>query len=238
MVEFSGFQIERMHVCANGRTAYDDTFGVAVRGEMLPLAETVLFRLAASASGKMPGGRKRQKADMRFECGVWWGKSFETNEHVLGTLAGATTARVIRWLPEGKCADKELLLAVKGVPWNREYEKPRGRPRAATPIILQPAPAAGPEMEDAGIEAKPETEDKCVQQGVFAASLRVGKESVFGKRPVESEVGDPVLKGPRIDLASVAASSAGAAPAGPAGQQLAGPPVQEEMEVGAINEVV
>ena len=68
---------------------------------MLPFAETILFRHSFSPSGKMPGGGEIHKAQMRFGEAIWWGKSLETNEHVVGTLRGVTTARTIRRLPEG-----------------------------------------------------------------------------------------------------------------------------------------
>ena len=50
MVRHAGWLLERYHVKANKKTAFEDCFGKLYQGEVMKFAEAALFRVAASPS--------------------------------------------------------------------------------------------------------------------------------------------------------------------------------------------
>lgn len=162
MVRHSGWVVERYHIKANRSTAYQDVTGSVYKGLAFPFAETVLWRQSFSKTGRKRGGKKAQKADVRFEFGIWLGKTFDSDEHLIGTKDGVFSARTVRRLEASRRADRELLTAMKGLPWNREEGRPIGRPprvltAAAAPRQGDPAPE---ENKEPGPEAEAQTENQ------------------------------------------------------------------------------
>ena len=126
LVRWAGTSIECFRIRANGITSYQDNYGVAYRSEVLPFAETALFRFAMSKMGTGPKDLKISKADLRFERGIALGKVLESGEHIFGTREGTYTTRTVKRLPKQDRADRNLLLEFIGTPWDSKAEKPRG----------------------------------------------------------------------------------------------------------------
>eukprot|EP00972_Heterocapsa_arctica_P005696 841196-Heterocapsa_arctica.AAC.2 len=106
-----------MHIKQNGNSAFRDSTGEWYKNDLVPFGETVLFRHAHSKSGKKPGGERQQKADARFDRGIFLGRSIETDEFIIGTKEyGTLTARTVKRLEPSKQLDKELMLSMIGVP--------------------------------------------------------------------------------------------------------------------------
>ena len=170
LVPYAAWLIERFKVRANGRRSYEDAYGIRYKGELMPFAETCLFRHAFNAAGRGPKGMKFSKADLRMERGICCGRKAETNEFVFATADGTFTSRTAKRLPAdlGR-ADGELLKSIVGTPWNRQCEAPRGRPRqtqptgfvvlpsSGVPSVQPPGPAEAPEVQTAP-EAEIQTE--------------------------------------------------------------------------------
>ena len=72
----------------NKKTAFEDCFGKPYQGEILKFAEAALFRLAVSPSKKVRSEVRQGRADARFVCGIWFGKTSDSNEHLFGTDEG------------------------------------------------------------------------------------------------------------------------------------------------------
>ena len=53
LVRPAGWLLERYHVKANNKTAFEDCSGKPYQGEVIKLAEAALFRVAVSPSGKI-----------------------------------------------------------------------------------------------------------------------------------------------------------------------------------------
>eukprot|EP00959_Pyramimonas_sp_CCMP1952_P309229 6471553-Pyramimonas_sp.AAC.1 len=81
IVRRAGWVLERYHVKANHRTAYEDSYGKAYQGEVLKFGEAALFKLSVTATGKIRGGVRQGRADDRLERGIWLGKTIESDEH-------------------------------------------------------------------------------------------------------------------------------------------------------------
>ena len=141
MVRHAPWLLDRFHVKANGRTAYEDAFGTAYAGPVCLFLECCLFRRTKSDTGAMTRGRRAQKADNQWDQGLWLGRSHISNEHILGTEHGTEMARSIKRLPEHLQVDKELLELMKGTPWDPQLTAPRGRkPRKPQVVAMQESP--------------------------------------------------------------------------------------------------
>ena len=131
LVPYAAWLIERFKVRANKRTSYEDSFGICYKGELMPFAETCLFRHVFNAAGKGPKKMKFSKADLRMDRGIYCGHKVDTNEFLFATANGTFSSRTAKRLhvDMGR-ADVVLLKAIIGTPWDRQCEAPRGRPRA------------------------------------------------------------------------------------------------------------
>ena len=66
MVRHTAWQLERFMVRGNGATAYEDSYGVACRGECLKFGELGISRHNMTVGGKATKGRVFKKDDSRF----------------------------------------------------------------------------------------------------------------------------------------------------------------------------
>ena len=115
----------KFQVGTDGRTAYEKIRGRPYSGSMMEFGQCILYKI----SNKVHGG------DMgpRWAKGIWLGKRFTTEEHVIGTVDGLVAiAGAVREHPETKW-DSKLFDDLVGVPWdplakNRGAEEP-GEPR-------------------------------------------------------------------------------------------------------------
>ena len=108
----------RCKIKGNGCTPYQDAYGTKYSGEMLNIAETVLFRLPYPDHRRISGKRTLHKGASVWECGIWWCRSEDTGERILLTTEGRVMARTVRRLPAGSGADTTLLRESIGTPWD------------------------------------------------------------------------------------------------------------------------
>eukprot|EP00971_Amphidinium_carterae_P275205 5460558-Amphidinium_carterae.1 len=147
LVRHNGWCIEHLHVRGTLTTAYQDTYGVAYRGPVVPFGETCLFRLAYPTHRKFKQV-KVGKADLRFLPGLFVGKAYESDEWLVLTQSGCFANRTLKRLPREQQTNHELVVSVRGVPWDPEGQRlPPPRPPA------QPPQVRGPEVGEV-VEAK------------------------------------------------------------------------------------
>ena len=139
LIRHASFLLARFDVWGTTqRTAFYQLNDYAYTSELAPFAETVLYRQSFPADRKGQQGSRIYKADPVWHRGIWWGRSEEGDEHVLGTPNGAVLARSVRRCAPSDQADVRLLEAVRGVPWDMRH--------GVAPGSLSPgatSPAAG-----------------------------------------------------------------------------------------------
>ena len=96
----SAWLVERYQVRANGRASFEDCFGTGYTGIVLRFGEVAVFRhpVGTANARTQPTGKqlRKQKAANKMDMGVWLGKTYESDEHYLGTSDGVFTARTVR----------------------------------------------------------------------------------------------------------------------------------------------
>ena len=89
----------------------------------------------------------RIEADSRWKEGIFLGViggGLGVNNYAIGTPEGVRAGRAIKLLPQEECWDSELLLSVKGLPWDRLRRDPTVRivvPGSSPVAVLPPIPA-------------------------------------------------------------------------------------------------
>ena len=98
----------KLLVHEDGLTSYERIKGRAYSGTMVVLGQCILLKVSAKVSGGEMGAR--------WEKGMWLGKIFASDEHILSTSSG-TVARsaAVKAHPEIEF-DSELLDALVGQP--------------------------------------------------------------------------------------------------------------------------
>ena len=123
IVEHATDILNNCHVASDGKSAYERSKKRPHRGELLPFAASVMFRVAA----KFPGGLMTE----RWHLGTWLGKRFHTEEHI-GARNGdglVIRSRAVEVMPEPTTMDD--LDAIKGSPW-----APFGRDQGLSVVSL------------------------------------------------------------------------------------------------------
>ena len=91
-------------------TAYEAIKGREYSGVMLKFGSVVLFKASAKVSGGI--------MEPRWRRGIWLGKRFATEEHVMGTPdGGVIRSRAVKPHPEQQW-NTELFDNLRGVPWD------------------------------------------------------------------------------------------------------------------------
>ena len=139
LVEHCADLHNKFHVFADGQTSYEKVKGRAYKGEMLEFGQMVLHRVP----GKTQGGLMAP----RWTPGVWLGKRFSSEEHVVSAEGGRVVrTRAVRSLPEASMWQAECIDEVKGVPWKPagentvESERLPDVPRAVEIRAEEPRP--------------------------------------------------------------------------------------------------
>ena len=100
----------KFHVYADGKTSFEKVKGKKHRGEFLEFGQKVLHRV--------PGKPKGGLMAARWIPGIWLGKRFSSEEHIVAMNDGRVVrARAVRSLPEASMWDKDEVMNVAGVPW-------------------------------------------------------------------------------------------------------------------------
>ena len=130
----------------DGKAPWERRFGRRFRRVVAPWGQKVLW---------MPHGKlaSRAGAESRWMEGVFLGmfnKAHGAADYAVGTPAGVEVARAIKLKPLDEAWDPELLLAVKGLPWDRKRQDARQGSAGAAPVRLpsQPVPVDLPAAEE------------------------------------------------------------------------------------------
>ena len=118
LVRHAAWSHNRFHVKINYRTPYEELFQCRYQHEVVPFGETLLFMEPMPQHRRKRGGQRHQKMDAVMNRGIWLGRAEESDEHLVATLAGVYRCRTIRRLLPDQRSDKELLVGLKGVPWD------------------------------------------------------------------------------------------------------------------------
>ena len=89
------------------KTSYERQHERHYDKKVLPLGETVMWRQS---------GPITLKFETAWGYGIYLGRSLEDDAHICGTRHGIVVARSVRRLVESERYDKQLLLAMKGIP--------------------------------------------------------------------------------------------------------------------------
>ena len=96
---------------------------------MVKFSEIVYAKEPLSKTGDGRGGKKVKSADTEWINGVWTGRTETSNENIIMTPEGTLRFRTIRRLPESKRYDGEFLKKCRGVPWDDQLGRQRGKPK-------------------------------------------------------------------------------------------------------------
>ena len=80
--------IERYRVRADGMTPHYAAFGVGYRGEILPFAETALFKVPMNHTRQVSKNVTAHRGESTFVKGIWVGKHDESDDHLYLTDTG------------------------------------------------------------------------------------------------------------------------------------------------------
>ena len=111
----------------DGRTPQERLHGKRIPQAFIPIGEKVMFQ-------SLRQDKRMNKAEPRYEFGIWAGIKCGSNEVYILTPTGVARARNIRRLSEGECWDKAFLNQVQGTPWDHS-EGQLDEPLAADPDI-------------------------------------------------------------------------------------------------------
>ena len=118
LVRHAGFCVTRYARGAGGITPFRAAYDRDYTQEIVPFAETALFKIMAPEHRGLSSGRGLHKGDTAWEKGIWLGKSETNPEHIAGTENGAMGARTIRRLEPTQRSETSLLVEIQGVPWD------------------------------------------------------------------------------------------------------------------------
>ncbi len=144
LVPHAADMLSKLEVKANGRTAYEMYKGRAYTGELAEFGQKVLFRLP----GKFRGGDLQP----RWSTGIWLGKHWRSDEHIIASPSDIVRARSIRGLPDRESWSIGEIEAIKATPWNL---KPTEEQTQDKPRVIPAEPEAPGEPEAARDDANP-----------------------------------------------------------------------------------
>ena len=116
----------------DGRTPQERLHGKRIPQTLVPLGEKVMFQ-------SLRQDKRTNKAEPRYEFGIWAGIKCGSNEVYILTPSGVARARNIRRLSDEECWDKELLNEVRGTPWDHtdgQLDEPITADPDIPPIIV------------------------------------------------------------------------------------------------------
>ena len=153
LMRHSAWLLARYHVKASGRTCFNEAFDTHYSSEILPFAETVLFREPRPDHNRLSQGRRQRKGEPQFERGIWLGRSDESDEHYVGCSRGVFRARSVRRLEPAKQHDLALLASLIGSTSDMRpsglIQKPHQRFPKPVPVMMAVHPE-GEEEDEAG----------------------------------------------------------------------------------------
>ncbi|CAK0880369.1 unnamed protein product, partial [Prorocentrum cordatum] len=109
---------------ADGGASHQAAFGVTYNGEILPLAETALFKVSTSHARQIAATSLERQGESSFVEGIWIGNHKESDDHLFLAPAGWHRTRTCRGLGPVLRADAKLMKAVKALPWEARGAEP------------------------------------------------------------------------------------------------------------------
>ena len=156
LIRHSAWLIARFHVKTNKRTCFHELHECHYNSEVLPFGETVLFREARPAHGRLTGGRRQKKGEAQFEKGIWVGRADEGDEHLVSCARGVIRTRTIRRMELCNQADISIFLSMQGLPWKLQAEVEPPRRVVDLPVpSLMPVGASNAESHDVAVSPSP-----------------------------------------------------------------------------------
>ena len=121
----------------DGRTAFARHMLRAYSSQVVPFGETVIFR---------DTGPIKCKLRSNWNFGVWLGRDSQDDMHVLGTRQGIVKARSVKRTIQSERYDQQLLLQMKGRPYDIRGDKVFDEPQMAqlTPGMRSSSSSAAP----------------------------------------------------------------------------------------------
>ena len=134
----------------DGRTAFARHMLREYPSQVLPFGETVIFR---------DTGPIKCKLRTNWNFGVWLGRDSQDDMHVLGTRQGIVKARSVKRTTQSERYDQQLLLQMKGRPYDIRGDKVIEEPPTVqiTPGLRSSSPSAEP-MASTEPSSEPSTE--------------------------------------------------------------------------------
>ena len=124
LVMHSSDVLNKFSSSSDGLTMYEKLKGRVYSGTMFEFGQCILYKVSA----KVQGGDMRP----RWEKGMWLGKRFATEEHIISTTEGTVARSVaVKPHPENEY-DSQLFDSLVGVPWdplNKNAGEDRGEER-------------------------------------------------------------------------------------------------------------
>ena len=106
--------ITKCQVHKDGRTGYENIKSREYSGLMLKFGTSVLHKVEVKVQGGV--------MEPRWMKGVWLGKRFGTEEHIVTMDGKVVRSPAVKVHPEGEF-DADLFMDVKGVPWDPSGER-------------------------------------------------------------------------------------------------------------------
>lgn len=148
LVCHAAWLVARFVVKLSGKSSFSMVTDTIHSGEHAPFGETLLWYMTHPPSNRI-GGEQLRRAEPRWRKWVWLGRSEDTDEHLISTDSGVIKFRSVKRLEPGNEADPDLLLTMKGVPWDmaravigRPKRRPARERNEPVPIPFQPAAEA------------------------------------------------------------------------------------------------
>ena len=117
----------------DGKTPYELRYGKKMRRPVAPFGQKVWWMSAQKHVSRIGSESRWQEGIFLGIFGVGMGAA----DYAIGTPEGVKAGRAIKLVPEVDAWDVELLLAVKGLPWDRRRADPSATVRL--PITTMPA---------------------------------------------------------------------------------------------------
>ena len=139
LVTHAAHTINWYRVGTDGKTPFQRRTGKGFKRVVAPFGQKVLWM----EPGKLVS---RIESDSRWKEGIFLGViggGLGANNYAIGTPEGVKAGRAIKLVPQEECWDSELLLSVKGLPWDRQRRDPTTRivvPGSSPVAVLPPAP--------------------------------------------------------------------------------------------------
>jgi len=171
LVEHAADLLNKFAVGRDGRTAFERLKGKKYRGEVVEFGRKILYKIPC----KPEGGLMTE----RWLHGIWLGKRFLSDEHLVGIEDGSIcVSSSVRLMPESESWSVEWVNKVRGTPWCPKGSGPGSEEDTAVEVIPagNPLDAGHPQPRKQREEGAPRevyiTKEHIVKFGYTASCLK------------------------------------------------------------------